>query len=738
MIAGAAALVALPVVAFQHEFKLTPGNGVRDGLQNRAAVQTVPTVKRSVAKAPSAQARVKAYYGDNIDGVLEYGELELILEEDFSKITTGSEENPDKSTVLEYTVNDKEYTYPWANFRTEFTHQPEWGVGKAYAAGGMLMFEGDEESMNQAHVNLPRLDCRGEGGGLCVVEFKAKAEAGTEFPTLLVEATDTHGWAPSWDSLEGNGQTVFQKLPDQWTTYRVLYYGGAETTLFNIVSVGAGKLFIDDVKAYKVKPHVYMTEAKKYTNYKGTSFTARWQEVKDADYYLLDVYDVEANGEIRDYVVKDQKVEGTEFDVTGVVSAHDYFYTVRTVKGDKVSLACTPYEVFTCESPVLEAEPVGDFGYHAHWNAVEGADVYDYWAWRKRVADRDGEFVVTDEHFTGVATAEGDLTGWDRGEIDAGYYDKYYPKELHQRGWYGLHYSPFTDFISIAGFFYFYNDWDNAGFISPELDLSKDGGKINISMRLAGEATELQDENGKIYEYAETACVALFNWNEDKQDYDQVELVYVNDPDDPQKQVSTDWRDFNVTLTKGSERSIIGIYAVGGPGDLYIDDLKITQNYKKGEYLLDPFLMVNYHGRPIQDPNDFENWIEVDGTKIDVDIPGYATGTEVFHNAQSVRRRVYSVGMGQEAYDETKSAFSDLKFVRSTESGVENVVLSKAEITVANGVVRVDNPENREVVVYSIDGRRLKSSNSKEVVYELSEHGAYVVAVGGEALKFVW
>ena len=112
----------------------------------------------------------------------------------------------------------------------------------------------------------------------------------------------------------------------------------------------------------------------------------------------------------------------------------------------------------------------------------------------------------------------------------------------------------------------------------------------------------------------------MFNFNEVKEDYEQVELVYIRD-------TKAEWKNFNVNLTKGGKRSKIGIYAVSYPDNLYIDGLKITQNYKAGESFLDPFA--------------FERFIE--GFSTDITVPAKANGTDVYHMAQSVKQRSLNI-----------------------------------------------------------------------------------------------
>ena len=74
-------------------------------------------------------------------------------------------------------------------------------------------------------------------------------------------------------------------------------------------------------------------------------------------------------------------------------------------------------------------------------------------------------------------------------------------------------------------------------------------------------------------------------------------------------------------FTKGSKKSIIGIYAVYADEHLYLDDLKITQNYQAGESLNDPFC----YRRWLQEPT------------AEITIPYFVGTSEVTHRASAYK-----------------------------------------------------------------------------------------------------
>ena len=740
LVAALAAGVALPMAALPL-FRLDPAQVPSKEMKAKEMTMKAPATDKeatSFSKAPAK--KIITSFDEDLSEISKYGELELVLDEDFHRLAKGSIEEPYTEEILHFFDNDPRLTYPWTNMLPELTEKPGWGVGNAFAAGECVYF-GCFDSM--AHINTPMLDLSGEGGNVAVLEFKAKAPQGAKYNYLMVEGAETHNMAPTWDI---NENIMISDIGDEWRTIRLIYQNCGPYFIFNIVGNGPGEVFIDDVKVYKLKPTLHIPQPTYHNKYNGTDFTANWTASPGVDEYRLTVYEKEVDGTIRDYVLKDEIVKGTSHKVEGTVSGNIYYYTVAAHKEGVPSLTSMPLEVVDLEVPKME--PVvenGDFGYTAKWNLVPGAEVYDYMAYYEREAEKDGEFILTQENFDGITDGDGNLTGWTKEDVQAAlvqdlYYSKWYPNHMQQRGWYGLRISPFTDYISLAGFFYGANKWDNVGLISPELDLSKDGGKVTVSMDLAGEELYFEDENGQEFGAVETCAVVLFNWNEDKEDYDQVEMVYVdrdangNYRNDVEP-VSTDWRNYTVTLTKGTSRSIIGIYAIWGISNLYVDNLKISQNYKKGEKFLDPFYMANYLG--VHYDAEGHQIIE-GGNTVDVTVPVFATGTKVYHSVRSVRAGMDPDPMHDSRTIFCESNFSDKEFVRETISGVESVEVAKAIVAVDGDKVAVENPTGATVVIYDLNGNVLLTSADEQVSFTLPAKGLYIVAVGREAVKVLF
>lgn len=683
MVAG-----ALTLPAGAQTFKVGPGVMADGSLQSRNQ-----TKELSLKKSHKVIAKTIGFGGDNISEVDNLGTLRLVLEEDFSLMPTGSIEEPDRDIDISIHDDDPGYTYPWWNLDPEFTHEPNWGTGyiePGYAgpAGGcyyMEMVPTEMGGSTQAKINTPLLKLD-EDGAIGVIEFKARTlNADEPYDWLLVEIGETNNMGPTWrfpdDPIKVSG------IPGEWTTYRLVFRECGPTTLIQLVGVGPGNVYIDDIKVYQLVPHVMYPTTLPHSNYKGSSFTANWEAVANADSYLLSVYSLDEEGN-KEFLIEELPTAGTSYNVTNAVSGKIYYYTVKAVKGEYKSIDSKPMRVYALEEPVMSTPEIIDGRhYQASWNSVPGADVYNYMALDRRVAAQDGVFVVTEEDFTDLRDPDGYKTGLTKEDPDehslAGYF---YPNELNQQGWHGESSMPYDDYMAFDAYFYVTGQ-GQAGFISPEFDMSKDGGKFKVEADLAAQMDWADNMT--------SAVVAIFNWDEAAQDYMQVELVR------PDKTINEDWQHCSFNLTLGSERTIIGIFAVGSYANLYLDNLKITQNYKAGESLLEPFRFAHWHGR-----NESDN-----ATSISVEVPHRVSGCDIYHKVSAFSHMPDQYG---QSYDARESEYTPLSFVMTSEpSGIEEIQAAALD---------------KDARYFSINGMKVDSSNLVPGIY-IVRHGDKVSKV---------
>lgn len=677
-----------------------------------------PTSQRITTPTAKAQGALRAEALNPAD----YGQVVEILGEDFSLMTTGSVGNPDKDTELWYVREDGN---AWMTMRDGYTHQSGWGGGYIYPAGGTVAIANPDEP---GHLNTCMMDLSGNDQ-IAFVQFDMRTDDGQPDQTVIVEGAETFNMAPSWRVLGGS---QIDGISSEWKTYTLMFQNAGAYSMFNIfhpqMTQGEvlGNIYVDNFRVYQVNPYVKMPTLYGHSYYTGESFNVSWSKVENADHYLLNVYWVdETNGNAKMYAAENQSVNDTTFTVNGIISGKNYYYVVQSVDaaGHK-SFEPTPKLICDLEAPKdLTATDINqDNGtFTASWEAAPSAERYNYWAYCDRKATQDGPMRLTDEDFTGVKCPDGTLgegfgysmteAEWKETSVTNPSYfsmDNYVIQPINQGGWVAKNGFPLADgCIKVDGYQYVYNNSD-AGLISPELDLSKNGGKITINVDLWGDTETLQYEDGSKVDYTAQCAVALFNWDPAKNDFTQAELIYVKD-------LNSSWQNRTIELTKGTDRSIIGLYCVGSPANLFFDNLKIDQDYKAGETFVDPIV---YH-----------RWWE--GTSVDVQIP-------IRGNLGNITHRVTAIKGNPETGAIVESLPSDTEFVGRYEStDVKSVnLLSKANVRVEGQTIVVNG--NGLVQVHTLDGALVAKAEANGQARITVPSGAYIVKTNNESVKVVF
>lgn len=676
-----------------------------------------PTSQRITTPTAKAQGALRAEALNPAD----YGQVVEILGEDFSLMTTGSVGNPDKDTELWYVREDGN---AWMTMRDGYTHQSGWGGAYIYPAGGTVAIgNGDEPG----HLNTCMMDLSGNDQ-IAFVQFDMRTDDGQPDQTVIVEGAETFNMAPSWRVLGGS---QIDGISSEWKTYTLMFQNAGAYSIFNIFhpqkqGEALCNIYVDNFRVYQVNPYVKMPTLYGHSYYTGESFNVSWSKVENADHYLLNVYWVdETNGNAKMYAAENQSVSDTTFTVNGIISGKNYYYVVQSVDaaGHK-SFEPTPKLICDLEAPKdLTATDINqDNGtFTASWEAAPSAERYNYWAYCDRKATQDGPMRLTDEDFTGVKCPDGTLgegfgysmteAEWKETSVTNPSYfsmDNYVIQPINQGGWVAKNGFPLADgCIKVDGYQYVYNNSD-AGLISPELDLSKNGGNITINVDLWGDTETIQYEDGSKVDYTAQCAVALFNWDPAKNDFTQAELIYVKD-------LNSSWQNRTIELTKGTDRSIIGLYCVGSPANLFFDNLKIDQDYKAGETFVDPIV---YH-----------RWWE--GTSVDVQIP-------IRGNLGNITHRVTAIKGNPETGAIVESLPSDTEFVGRYEStDVKSVnLLSKANVRVEGQTIVVNG--NGLVQVYTLDGALVAKAEANGQARLTVPSGAYIVKTNNESVKVVF
>ena len=303
----------------------------------------------------------------------------------------------------------------------------------------------------------------------------------------------------------------------------------------------------------------------------------------------------------------------------------------------------------------------------------------------------DSEVTLIDEDFTGVKDLEGNATGWSVDNPPAGSYAKAFPTDLNMPGWEMYSYAPCTDYVGFDGW-QFINHGASASMQAPELDLSH-GGVVNVSLSLYG-AYDLTSNQFP------QAALALFNYNEETEQYEQADLVYV--AEEAQRPIINQWQDYSVQLKNGSKRSIIALFAVKGPEYLFVDNFKVTQRFKKGE--------------PLHE-----------GTSISVSVPSHLQQDALYHRVRAVKANEQGLIM---------SPFSKMGEIRKA-TAVSQLVLTEPSAKMIEGVLTIVNPNGDSVQVYDVTGRVLYSSAQADRAFELTlpTEQSYIVRIGSQLYK---
>ena len=685
-------------------------------MRDRSAATLPSTTVASMMKTPKSVERAPRLVSVK-KAPADYGKEVDIVKENFAKMTTGSQDAPDYDTDL----NDYEmYDNAWINMLADFTQTPGWGSHNAYSAGGSIYLEADNETQGQ--LNTPMLNVS-RNSGICFLQFDARVPEDNEVvEQVVVEAAETYNMQPSWKFL---GNTQLPQLTTDWQTYTIQFYEGGEYTLFNIVNYSAPVL-IDNVRVFQVDQYVATPTPNPHKNYarvddNTAKFDLSWSAVDGAESYVLNVYDKDANGKPQNYIQKDVEVKDNKFTVDNAVTGTIYYYTVSAKKGEHVSMPSVEVQVKGIVEPVLSvSSPINGDKYTAEWKNVGGAERYNYISYFKQEATEDCLMEVSKLNLVGMKYDSDDMeveysvdnpTSYtlDRGAL---------ADEVGQAGWTVKHYAIYKDALTIDAFWTVEAKSD-AGLISPEMDLSKDGGKFRVNLRACAEYLPA-------YEAYPQAAVALFNYDEEKGDYVQSELIYAGD-----KTVNGDWKRYDCDFTTGTARSIVGIYGTWAPGNLYLSDVAIHQNYKKGDSFLNPFHYLNWLV-----PGTGET------TSVEVTIPAKAYEREIYHQAQSVRVKAEGDQFSGATFLESR--FSDLQKVGfcPLTNGVNDAKLnvSGATVSLSGNNIVVNNPQKAAVALYTLDGMLVASDNScaEVVTLPVADHGKYVVKVGKQSVKLVF
>lgn len=681
--------------------------------------------------------------------------------EDFSKFTAGSEAQPDATEVSDQQTGVIDASY---------TLQPGWAGAAIYQAGGTAYIGmwGDETGF----INTPEVDLTANGGTFTVSfraksalpggdelavlhlypdemyaknsaqfelttewqEFKASLSLGSEY-SFIQMWTNNGEWfiddvkiessgvsAPvnlavknykgtsatlCWDAVDGADSYLLNVYYFDASTYDYAYLLENESvkgTSYDVTGLDENLMYFFDVRAVvgeevsplsesaTIESSVAAPEALPATDYAGTSFTANWTEVSGAAGYLLSVYyeTISEDGyeTLTNYVLENEEVQGTSYTVDGLDESLVYYYTVKAVMDDgtyskpSAAVAALP----ELDKPeVAPATEVTSSGFVANWKAVDFAQIYIPYLYKQHTAQADELYTFAETDFSSIVstgTLEAPETTFDVYVFDGatGAYGWYISMAAFMEGGVGLD----NSFASWFGPSFMY---------SPELDLSKSGGKVSVTLSFASvDATSL--------------VVTLATLDEDNY-FVEINPVTLD--------VTSEMTEHTVELDGGTESCYILVYATDGTS-LMFDALKTAINLKKGdsfENVIDSKILENG-----------ETSIKFDGLAA---VPG-----------EKYAYNVVAVFYGDQ-YNIVYSEISDKVYVDLNNSVAEAEADASARVYVTGDVLNVYNPDCEAVAVYDAAGCKVFAADNCEENMEVSlaNRGIYLVKVGDKVMKVV-
>ncbi|MFV0467463.1 MAG: hypothetical protein ACK5MK_00905, partial [Dysgonomonas sp.] len=200
-------------------------------------------------------------------------DAQVVLTEDFSKFTSGSEATPDATDLA-----DADNNYFIAD---QYTSTPGWdGFGVFQAGGvcylGMADYDNGDGTTTQetGYIDTPVLSLAANS----TIKFRARSASasGDTFAVLWVDADGYY-----------DGADI--QLTSTWQDFTVECPDGTDATYFQMYSYES-PCYIDDIEVNQVKTGINAPEATYPTNVTTNGFTANWTSVADATSYLLSVY----------------------------------------------------------------------------------------------------------------------------------------------------------------------------------------------------------------------------------------------------------------------------------------------------------------------------------------------------------------------------------------------------------------------------------------------------------------
>lgn len=207
----------------------------------------------------------------------------VVINEDFSGFTDGTEDNPSTATILDDMGNfvNKSALKPYS----EALSYKEWGGHGLLSAGGCLAIT------NGWFLNTPAGDMSGE----VTLTFRARlSKAGGSTTLNALELLFL-----SRSSIV-DYEVKYYDLTDEWQTFTYTStLGEFEHSGFQFLSTYASNIvLVDDIRLEQTRTSIPAPKVQEAENTTDTSFKAVWNKTIEADHYLLSVFTKNESNEL--------------------------------------------------------------------------------------------------------------------------------------------------------------------------------------------------------------------------------------------------------------------------------------------------------------------------------------------------------------------------------------------------------------------------------------------------------
>lgn len=632
------------------------------------------------AKTAPAKARVQTHLDVPPSAVVE-----VLLSEDFSKWTAGTEENPDP-TILE--LSDDEAT-PFMSVAGN------WIIHNAQQAGGVCYLgigESEDGSPDPGYIWAPNVDAT-SGQGVFRVTCRAKnvneTEQGQNIQGMFFDMTPTGDMLGTIHLAYGLEMTYNEWKDFEWNG--TLTVGELGTMILG----WQGKVLIDDLKIEHIIYPIETPQVKPLKMAPTGELKVAWEPVEGATSYRVTVSNDEGTlftgeyGNVTEAIVPVYPQLGDAYTASvRAISGEDFSYD-GSVHTDEIA----PDEIG--DVAALAATDVTENGFTANWERADYATNYALTTKRTRVAQADGEeYVIYEDDFTNIPTFYDEYNALMVMPL-MGMGGKALDLYLGRSGWsvdlgilfrQGANLVPGFDGIPALVLTNMYAAMGLPGqFSSPAANYAVGNGTIKIS----GTGQTAEDDM--------VIRAGFINSANQFTQYEDFE-------------VSTDGAEFEFEVTGGQDGDRIAFRIVDAADEdmVMIKTLKITTTLNAGETITTPYTTFLTDGGTTSCP------VEVElgpNDQVEYSVIGYFS-------------------------PEIASDPSESVVVKLDNNAIASVKKDAQASFRTNGCqLTVVNPAAAAVEVYAVDGRLVARNNGDASATFTLAKGVYVVTVGAETFK---